>query len=411
MPFANTPTEFGSAAKAFHWITALMVVAMFPLGIVANDLAEAIRDPSVAVTKPEIARTTLLFTVHKTLGLAVFFIAIARIGWAIFQPRPGLLNAGNKVEAFAAETVHWLLYGSLIIVPLSGWVHHSATTGFAPIWWPLGQDLPLVPKSEPLAEVASGLHFVFQYVFLAALFLHVVGALKHHMIDRDATLLRMLPGRVGAPAPPERSPQRLTLIAAILVWAGAIGGGVLAGALHFPTRSPDLRELAEVRSDWVVTDGQLEFEITQLGSRVAGTFSDWTAEIAFKEPAASGWAGSVHVVVSTESLAVGSVTDQAKGSDFFEVEIFPSADFTADIYKTDMAYEARGTLTIKDQSADIVLPFELELDGPSAAMTGSVSLNRMDFGIGQGINDEETLGLEVLVSVELTAQKQGEPGA
>ena len=215
MPFANTPSEFGSVAKAFHWITAVMVVAMFPLGFVANEMAEGVRDQSTSTTEAEIARTALLFSVHKTLGVAIFFVALARIAWAIAQPRPGLLNADHKVEAFSAETVHWLLYGSLVLVPLSGWVHHSASTGFAPIWWPLGQSLPLVPKSEAVADITSGLHVVFQYVFLIALLLHIAGAIKHHVVDRDATLLRMLPGRSDAPTPPKQAPHKLALAAAL----------------------------------------------------------------------------------------------------------------------------------------------------------------------------------------------------
>ena len=58
------------------------------------------------------------------------------------------MNADQKLERFAAETVHWVLYGALVIVPLSGWISHAAAAGFAPIWWPFGQGLPLVPKAR-----------------------------------------------------------------------------------------------------------------------------------------------------------------------------------------------------------------------------------------------------------------------
>ena len=177
----------------FHWLTALLILANLPLGWFATQLAEEIA--ATGGSDALVARATLLFSIHKTTGVAIFLVALARILWALTQTKPGLLNGDTAVEARAAETAHWLLYGSLVAVPLSGWVHHAATTGYAPIWWPLGQSLPFVPKSEAVAEIAATLHFLFILVLAGALAAHVAGALKHHLIDGDATLRRMLPGR------------------------------------------------------------------------------------------------------------------------------------------------------------------------------------------------------------------------
>ena len=155
MAIHNTPSTYGSVAKMFHWLTALLILALIPVGIIASDLGHAIQSSGGAADQAMISRATFLFSLHKTLGVAVFFVALARIVWAIGQTKPGLLNGDHTLEAWAAETVHWLLYGSLVAVPLSGWIHHAATTGFAPIWWPLGQSLPFIPKSEAIAQTAG----------------------------------------------------------------------------------------------------------------------------------------------------------------------------------------------------------------------------------------------------------------
>ncbi len=116
MALTNTQSSYGGVTKAFHWLTALLILTAFPLGWFANELAHAIYDPNIASTEDDIARAARLFSLHKTVGVTVFFVALARILWAMTQIKPGLLNADNKPEAFAAEAVHWLLYGSLVFV-------------------------------------------------------------------------------------------------------------------------------------------------------------------------------------------------------------------------------------------------------------------------------------------------------
>jgi len=409
MSLTNTSASYGSVAKTFHWLTALLILTALPLGWIANDLAHAIYDPEIQTTDDDIARAARLFSLHKTVGITVFFVALARILWMITQPKPGLLNADNKPEAFAAETVHWLLYGSLVLVPLSGWIHHAAAEGFAPILWPLGQNLPMVPKSSQLAEFTAVLHWLFMMVLVGALALHVAGALKHHVIDRDATLRRMLPGRSDAPRPPSQTHSFVPVLAAAVVWIAVLTGGWLTGSFGAKSQiSVDTAELAAVQSDWQVQDGELSITITQLGNPVTGRFSDWTAAITFNEPETPGPAGTVDVTVSIGSLTLGSVTDQAMGPDFFDAAKFPTAQFKADLVKTDTGYEARGPLTIRDQTVEIVLPFTLDLQGDTARMSGAVDLNRLDFGIGKTLPQEDSLAFAVKASVELTAKRRAE---
>ncbi|MCA0873673.1 cytochrome b/b6 domain-containing protein [Seohaeicola saemankumensis] len=410
MSLTNTTHSYGALAKLFHWTTAVLILALFPLGMIANGMAEGLRDPAASVTEAQIAQTVALFSAHKTLGLAVFFIALLRVGWSLTQPRPGLLNAENRVEATLAETIHWLLYGSILLVPLSGWLHHAATTGFAPIRWPFGQSLPLVPKSEGFAELMAGLHLVLQRVLLAAVVLHIAGALKHHVVDRDATLRRMLPHGGTAPQPPKQHKSLVPPLAALTIWGAAIvvgAGSGLFGHTSAPAAAQAQQDIAPASggAGWTVTDGSLGITVTQLGSPVSGQFADWTAAITFEDPAQPGPAGQVDVIVNIASLTLGSVTDQAMGPDYFDASAFPTAIFSADLEKTAQGYLADGTLTIRDQTVPVQMPFQLILDGENAEMTGQLELNRMEFGVGASVTDAATLGFGVDVVVTLTASR------
>lgn len=400
MALNNTAIRYGGVTKFFHWLTALLILTLIALGFYANDLPHE--------TQAELTTKAWFFSLHKTLGVTVFFVALLRIMWALRQPKPGLLNADKKLESWLAETVHWLLYGALVIVPLAGWISHAAASGFAPIWWPFGQDLFFIPKSTTVEHAFGALHEIAGKVLIGALILHAAGALKHHFIDGDSTLRRMLPGEPAiGPVPPQHH-SYAPVAAAAAVWALAIALGLGLGLLQSDGKdaASDGPALEQVASEWQVEEGSIGLVVTQFGSEVEGRFADWTAAISFDADAQSGKAGEVTTTVSVPSLALGSVTDQALGADFFNAESFPTAVFQADINLTDAGYVADGTLTIKDQSIPISLPFDLTLDGDTARMSGSTTLDRRAFGIGQSVTDAATLAFEVAVDIALVATRQ-----
>ena len=402
MSLANSSQTYGSVTKTFHWLTALLIVTLIPLGIYANGLPYE--------TSEELALKAQVFSMHKTLGVFAFFVALARIVWALSQPKPAPLHPDRKAETLAAEVVHWLLYGSLVLVPLSGWIHHAATSGFAPIWWPLGQDLPLVPKSEALASLTAGLHIVFERVLVVSVFLHVAGALKHRVIDRDATLARMLPGTPNVPQLTDGT-HSVVLPAAVAagVWVVALFIGSTLGVYDKHTGSVQAAALEDVQSDWVVESGAVNITVTQLGSDVQGQFADWTASISFDDSVTEGVAGAVEVTLSIGSLKLGSVSSQAMGADFFNAEAFPTATYSADIIASADGYTSQGTLTIKDQTMPVTFPFDLSVESGVARMTATTSLDRRDFAIGTGTQpDEGNIGFGVGVDISLTARETSE---
>jgi cytochrome b561/polyisoprenoid-binding protein YceI len=395
MSFASTATRYGALDRSLHWLTVLLIAAAIALGLVAHGLP---------FDTPELLdRKALLFSLHKTVGVTLFAVALVRIAAAALQPRPALLHPDRRLEAFLARTVHRTLYACLVLVPLTGWITHAATTGFAPILWPFGQSLPFVPKSDALAATAAGLHKVFERVLVAAILLHVAGALKHHLVDRDATLRRMLSG-AEVPVPPAGGEGAGPLVAAGAVFALALGVGAALGVYGRESAAAQVAKLAEVETGWKVETGSLGFTVRQFGAEVAGSLADWTAAIEFAEtPDAAGTHGTVEVTIAIGSLALGSVTAQALGADYFDAAGFPTATFAATIRGRDGGYLAEGTLTLRGATVPVALPFTLAMAGDRARMEGSVTLDRRDFGIGSGQTNEASLGFAVPVSVVLEA--------
>lgn len=399
MAYRNTDRSFGTLTRMFHWLTALLIVTAFPLGLMAQNAPYA--------TAEEVAAKMQLFSLHKTLGVAVFFVALARILWALAERRPAPLHPERRAETFVASLVHWLLYLSLVAVPLSGWILHSATTGMAPIHWPFGQGLPFVPKSAGIAAAAGLAHYVFTKIMLVSVILHVAGALKHAVWDRDATLRRMLSGAAGGK--PGRGHGLAAPVLALAVYAaGSAAALSLSRAAEDTPASTAIAAAPAAAGRWQVVEGTLAVALNQMGTSVSGGFSDWSAGITFEETASAGIHGQAEVTIQTGSFRLGTVSEQAKGKDFFDVSAFPTATFRADILPGDGMgrYVAKGSLTLKGQEVPVELPFSLTADGDLMRMRGTLTLDRRDFGIGDGYKDEKTLGFAVVVTVDLAARRQ-----
>jgi len=386
---------YGTITKTFHWLTALLIFTVIPLGAIANRLPYE--------TNEQLAFKAQLFSFHKTLGVIIFAVALGRIIWALTQTKPASLHPERKIETMLAELVHWLLYISLVAVPLTGWIHHAATEGFAPVLLPISQDLPLVPKDESIAKLFAGLHWVWSKIMVGAILLHVAGALKHQFIDKDVTIKRMWFGQTDGGVSGNHQGGLVAPIAAVAIYIIATGAGAAAGLY---TAKSDIvqADLAEVSSEWTVSTGELNLTVTQFGTPVSGGFEDWTSAITFDENA-NGVLGSVETTIAIRSLKLGSVTGDALGTDFFNATAFPTAVFVADIVADGDAYLADGTLTIKDITAPITLPFTLTLEGDTAQMAGSVVIDRQTFQIGRSMSDESNLAFAVTVDIALTATR------
>jgi polyisoprenoid-binding protein YceI len=325
-------------------------------------------------------------------------VGVLRILWALGQVRPAPLS-GKVPEVWLAGLIHGLLYAALVLVPLTGWVHHAATEGFAPILWPLGQGLPLVPKSEVVAAAAGVAHWVFGNLLIAALALHIAGALKHALLDRDGTLSRMLRGRAVAG---QGAHPRGAALGAVAVWALAVGAAV--ALMPAPAERAAAPAAVVAGGNWAVQDGTLSITVQQMGAAVQGRYATWSAEITFDPAAETG--NRVVVSVDPASLSLGSVSAQAIGPEFLNAPAHPQAVFTADILREGDQWVAAGPLVLAGATVPVRLPFTLDVAGDTASMTGSTTLDRRDFAIGVAYPDEVSVGFTVTVDVALTAQRR-----
>lgn len=400
MAATNTPESYGSIARFFHWVTVAFILMLIPLGIMAND--------SPMTTQDELSQKVWLFSLHKTLGVTLLFLALARIAWAVTQPRPRLLNGARPAEALLAETVHWLLYGSLLLVPLTGWLEHSAQDGFAPIWGPL-ERLPFIPQNAALAEVFAALHIIFERVLVISALLHIVGALKHHFIDRDMTLRRMLPGGGAAAGVETPFSTAVPLALALLLWGAAVGAGAKLGVFSHdaPEQDRPAAALEATPSEWQVIDGTLEITVLQMGSAITGQFADWTAAIDFTDPQAPGATGTVTATIAIPSLTLGGVTEEALKPGYFDAAVHPAAVFRGDLEHIEERYTARGTLTLKGVEVPLEFPFTLTLNEDTADAEAQFTLDRRSFGIGDSVTDEASLAFSVEVQLRFSARRTG----
>lgn len=381
----NTAQSYGSIARLLHWLTALIILANIGLGLVAVRLPLSAIDAKVQ-----------LFSLHKTLGIVAFSVALIRILWALTQPRPVPVHPERRLETFLAETMHWALYAALVAVPLTGWIEHAATEGYAPILWPFGQGLPLVPKSPELAMLMANIHHLFAWLLIGAIGLHIAGALKHVVIDRDGVLPRMLHGK---PAGLSHGPNHLApALTALLLFAAGTAFAV-APRNEVPQ---EVAQLEKAASQWQVIEGDLAFSVIQMGTEIQGGFSDWTAAIDFDEATGTG---HVEVKINMDSVSIGTVTDQAKGDAFFNVALHPVAVFTAEIRPEGEAYLAEGRLSLKGQDVPLALPFTLQITDGIATMSGEAALDRRDWRIGEGYEDEASVGFPVQLKVRLRAER------
>lgn len=382
---ANTPYSYGSVARTLHWLTAFIILSNIGLGLTAHRWPMEGMDVKIQ-----------LFSLHKTLGIAAFSVALIRILWALSQPRPGPVHADRPAETMIAETAHWMLYIAMLVVPLAGWAEHAATEGFAPILWPFGQGFPMIPKSGHLAEILAVIHRTFAWILIVTVVLHIAGAMKHAVVDRDGVLGRMVTGRVAGSAPPRHHVMPMLLAAAIFTGGG---GYALATATTSEASSTSLERPV---SDWQVTDGAIGFSVAQMGTAVTGQFDDWTAAISFDEATSTG---DVTVTINMSSVRIGTVSDQAKGAAFFDVATHPTAVFSGTIRPDGDRFMTDGTLLMKGATMPVVLPFTLKIADNVATMTGAATLDRRDWQVGAGYADETTVGFSVALDIALTATR------
>ena len=393
--------RYNAIAVALHWAIALLIIGQIAGGFYMHNL------PNASPVKFD------LYQLHKSFGLSILVLTVFRLGWRLAHKVPALPSATPPWQRFGARAAHWGFYALMLLIPLSGWAMVSVSPLEIPTVLFGVIPVPHLPFFGGVADRAGaeefliGVHEMLAFAMIALLVLHVGAALKHRVVDKDGVLQSMAPSRsgewIGAAG----------IIAALCV--GAVVYAVMpsapASAAPEAGASPPAAASAPAGANWTVDYGasRLGFSGNEKGNAFEGTFGAFAATIDFDPDNLA--AASILVEVSTASGATGDqIRDETMpGAEWFNAGAYPTARFVSqDVRRTgEGAYEARGALTIKDFTQEIVLPFTLDIDGDAARAAGGVDLIRTDFGLGEESSwlDEEGVALEVRVDFEIVAAR------
>jgi cytochrome b561 len=184
MRITNSNNAYGLVAVVLHWLVASAVLGLFALGLWMVELTYY---DDWYRTAPAI---------HKAVGVLLFMAVVLRLGWRQLGPRPAPLASHRPLERRAAGIAHALMYILLFTVMLSGFLISTADGRPIDVFG-LFSVPALVSDLPNQADIAGKLHLYLAITLVSLAALHALAALKHQIIDRDGTLLRML-GRAPA---------------------------------------------------------------------------------------------------------------------------------------------------------------------------------------------------------------------
>ena len=175
----NSADDYGLVSKTLHWIIVLMMLVLIWLGWYMVDLSYFDRWYNTALIS------------HRSLGMLIATLAVVMLAWRLYSRPPRLVPGTRPWERITAHTTHVLLYLVLFAVPLTGYLISTSSGSSVSVFGWL--DVPaLVSVDDRIRDLVIDVHYYLAYGSCLLIGLHLTGALKHELIDRDRTLRRML---------------------------------------------------------------------------------------------------------------------------------------------------------------------------------------------------------------------------
>ena len=175
----DTDSTYGFVSKLFHWLSALVIIGLFIVGFWMVELSYY----------SEWYKTVPHW--HKSIGLLLFVFTLGRICWKFATPSPRPVSSHSKVVQTSARLAHLFLYLLLMIIMLSGYFISTADGRAIEVfnWFEVPALITDIPNQE---DLAGRIHQYGAYMLIFFVLLHIIAALKHHFIDKDSTLKRMI---------------------------------------------------------------------------------------------------------------------------------------------------------------------------------------------------------------------------
>ena len=178
MQWRNSSSHYGLVSILLHWLVALVVFGLFGLGywMVGLDYYSGWYK-----TAPDL---------HKSIGLLLFAVMLVRVLWRWVSPAPASLPNHGRLTRLGSKLGHGFLYLGLFVLMISGYLISTADGRGIEVFglFEVPASLTSIPDQE---EVAGLVHEYLAWALVIFAGVHALAALKHHVIDRDRTLLRM----------------------------------------------------------------------------------------------------------------------------------------------------------------------------------------------------------------------------
>ncbi len=176
---ARTGADYTRIATGLHWIAAVLIAGNLAFGLYMVDL----------VLSPAKLQ---YYSWHKWAGVTIFLLSGVRLLWRLSHPAPALPETMPAWQRHAANASHQVLYLLFFAAPLTGWLFSSAA-GFQTVYFEVFPIPDLLAKDKELADALRLVHRSVTYTLATLVVLHSAAAIKHHLVDRDDVLFRMLP--------------------------------------------------------------------------------------------------------------------------------------------------------------------------------------------------------------------------
>lgn len=408
------PQRYSRIAILLHWTIAALLAFQITVGWALEDLG---------------ARGFALYQWHKSIGILILVLTSVRVAVRFWKPRPPKTERGWP--GTLASAVHGGLYAFMIGAPLTGWALVSTARVKVPTLLFGVLPLPHLPLPASTHTIAESSHGLIAWLGIALFLLHVAGALRHHLLIGDGLVWRMIPGRspvliillpalmiVGVvagrailPAPPRAAAQVAapTPTVAAPSEPDPANSASVADPLVANAAEPPAPEAAGPPPAWTVQPGgTIRFSVANGDEQIGGSFARWTATIVMDPDHPE--TADIRVTIDMASASVGDAYKDGMlpGDEFFASTAHPSATFVA---KGATAtgpgrYRANGTLTLKGVARPQAIRFTLAGDGAVRTVTGSASITRTLFGVGNG-DSSTSLAPDVAVRFDFRAKRTG----
>lgn len=177
-----TTAKYPLIWRYLHWLIAVLVLVMLPIGFWMASRAEA--DLWGALT-------SVLYSTHKSIGFLIIWLMLARLVFKLTVSPPSYPPQMPALIRKLAHSTHHLMYVLLFAIPLLGWAGVTAYPALTVFWGVALPGLPLIPESESLARLLFTIHGWLAIAFAVLIAAHIAGALKHRFIDKDGVFERM----------------------------------------------------------------------------------------------------------------------------------------------------------------------------------------------------------------------------